>query len=389
MADPAVKETARKFGRHGTLFGIISEPGAARRGLALIILNAGIMHRAGPSRFSVGLARAAAAAGYRTLRFDLSGIGDSELAPEEGTLEQVVVRDIVDAIDLMDQGSGVVLAGICSGADNAFYVAADDARVRGLVLIDPTIPRTRGYYLRKNLQRLLSLRSWWNVVSGRSLYLRVRESTAATVLPPRYYGLLSCTREETIERARRMRARGVRFLYIITGGITESCNHPRQLFEAFPNAFSAQHLSVEWRPQMGHTLNRLQDKLWCERRIHAFLETLPGSRIECLPLAVDELDQGADRLEGGAAQLLGVDHEPEPLLEGLDERDDAERVELRYGAEQRRIEIEGERLAIEPEHFVDDAEQRVLGVQWRTPHVGRCTTDASERPPGTPGSGRP
>lgn len=274
MAEAEVKETARKFGRRGTLLGIVSAPAGPTRGPAMIILNAGIIHKAGPSRFSVGLARAVAAAGFRALRFDLSGIGDSELAAEDGTLEEIVQRDITDAIDLMDDGHGVVLAGLCSGADNSFYVAADDQRVRGLVLLDPTIHRTRGFYRRKNLQRLKSPRSWWNVLSGRSLYLRFRERGAMAALPPSYYGLLTCDQPEAALRARRMRERGVRFLYIITGGAIEYCNHPRQLLESLPDAFSPEHLAIEWRPQMGHTVDKLQDRSWCESRIKDFLQTV-------------------------------------------------------------------------------------------------------------------
>lgn len=271
MAQVNVKESVKKFGRHGSLIGIVSEPSRPADGPAVVILNAGIIHKAGPSRFSVGLARRLAGAGSRVLRFDLSGIGDSEMSTEEGTLVEIVQRDIADAIALMDDGRGVVLAGLCSGADNAFYVAADDERVVGLVLIDPTIHRTPGYYRRRNLQRLKSPRSWWNVLSGRSLYLRWRARRAAPPLPPGYYGLLTCDREEALGRARKMRERRVKFLYIVTGGASEYCNHPDQILESLPDAFHPDDLCVEWRPEMGHTLDRLGDRSWCEERIERFV----------------------------------------------------------------------------------------------------------------------
>src|ERR1700754_2059370 len=43
-----------------------------------VILNSGIIHRVGHHRMYVSLARMLARAGYQVLRFDLSGIGDSE-----------------------------------------------------------------------------------------------------------------------------------------------------------------------------------------------------------------------------------------------------------------------------------------------------------------------
>jgi pimeloyl-ACP methyl ester carboxylesterase len=279
MGSTELKEAPRKFGRRGALLGIVSEPAGGSHGPALIVLNSGIIHRAGPCRLAVGITRAAALAGFKALRFDLSGIGDSEQADEDGTLEEIVKRDIVDAIDLMDNGSGVVLAGLCSGADNSFYVAADDPRVRGLVLIDPTVHRTRGFFLRKNLRRFMSPRSWWNILSGRSLYLRLREQHEPTVLPPGYYGLLTCSREEAVIRARRICDRGVKFLYVFTGGAGEYFNHPKQLLEAIPGVFSPDSLSVEWCPEMGHMLDRLQDRQWCENRITAFMDSV-SSRID-------------------------------------------------------------------------------------------------------------
>jgi len=73
-------EEAVLFGARQSLAGIVTEP-AIRRGArvtkAVILLNAGIVHRVGPGRIYVKIARALAAMGFVVLRFDFSGLGDS------------------------------------------------------------------------------------------------------------------------------------------------------------------------------------------------------------------------------------------------------------------------------------------------------------------------
>jgi pimeloyl-ACP methyl ester carboxylesterase len=281
MAD--VKETAQVFGRNRNLIGIISEPtGSPKAGPAIVVLNAGIIHRVGPSRIGVEIARALATAGYRVLRFDLSGVGDSTASPDVATLADVVRADIADAISLLqgpEREPGVVLFGICSGADNAFYVGSEDERVAGMVLIDPTVHATRGFRLRHAWSKVRSARSWWNVVSGRSLYLRIRRSLSRDeARPPGYYGLLTLDQKSATQRARVMSQRGVRFLYVITGDLQRFCNYPEQIFESLGGAIAQQQLGVEWRPKADHLLRRESDRAWLADRIRAWLEQPVFSR---------------------------------------------------------------------------------------------------------------
>lgn len=269
-----MKERPVLFGRNRNLVGVITEPtDRSVVGPAVLILNAGIIHRVGPNRLYVHTARSLAGAGYRVLRFDLSGIGDSARAAEEGTLKDIVPRDIEDAVDLVTQDDpegGVVLMGLCSGADNSFYVAAGDPRVRGLVLIDPTIPRTRGFHRRRTLRRLGSLRSWWNVLSGRSLALRVRDRASGGVrLPPDYFGLLVAEPEQAAAWVRELTVRGVQFLYVITGGASDYCNSAAQVREAFDGF--ADNLRVEWKPDANHTMSREAHQVWLRQTLASWL----------------------------------------------------------------------------------------------------------------------
>ena len=59
------------------LFGIVSEPQHETNAPAILLPNAGATHHAGPNRLYVFLARALSRAGFRCIRFDLSGLGDS------------------------------------------------------------------------------------------------------------------------------------------------------------------------------------------------------------------------------------------------------------------------------------------------------------------------
>lgn len=270
------RETLESFGRHGSLAGVLTRPAQAGGskieedpaggssadrgdGSPVVLLGAGIIHKVGPSRASVELARALASAGHPTLRFDLSGIGDSPRV-DEPSLEQTATQDVRDAISLVEErfggDQGVALVGFCSGADNGLFVASEDPRVTRLVLFDPTVHRTRGFERRRMTRRLTSARSWWNVISGRSLALELKDRiTDEADRPPGYYGLLTQSPEETDRRVAALVERGVRILYVLSRGCHDYCNAPEQIRESLPRGYSPDSISVLWAPEMDHILS--------------------------------------------------------------------------------------------------------------------------------------
>mgnify|MGYP003946478113 CR=1 FL=1 len=134
-------ETPVAFGADGALFGMLAEPNAAplRSDTAVLMLNVGGNYRIGPNRNYVKAARELAAAGYRTLRFDVSGIGDSRT--EAGFTGDSMYRDsatadVSAAIDMLAARgcTRFFLMGICSGSYLAFQTALKDARVNGIML---------------------------------------------------------------------------------------------------------------------------------------------------------------------------------------------------------------------------------------------------------------
>src|SRR5690606_14803548 len=128
-----------RFGRAGHLAATITLPDS-QAAVGLVVPSAGLLHRVGPHRMHVRLARPAAARGLAAVRFDLPGIGDSLHSPGRGTYAAQELQAAQAAMDLLEQESGAsrfVAAGLCSGADLACLAAGHDARVAGLFLMEP------------------------------------------------------------------------------------------------------------------------------------------------------------------------------------------------------------------------------------------------------------
>jgi hypothetical protein len=156
-----VIEKIALFGESRNLVGVITQPGAGdgpAPGFAFVLLNAGVIHHVGPNRINVKLARRLADSGFTTMRFDLSGIGDSRASQSTLSFEAQAVADIRAAMDYMQATCAVrrfVLVGLCSGADNA-YATTPDERVHGLVMLEPYAYPTWRTRMRFQAMRLRS-----------------------------------------------------------------------------------------------------------------------------------------------------------------------------------------------------------------------------------------
>jgi alpha-beta hydrolase superfamily lysophospholipase len=146
IAFDGIREMPMMFGPGHSLFGVLAEPAElavldGRSETAILMLNVGGNYRIGPSRIYVKMARSLAAQGYRALRFDLAGLGDSRtetgfsnstLYSRDSTAE---VRAAID--ELVAKGCKKFhLLGICSGSFVAFQTALVDPRVTGQILMN-------------------------------------------------------------------------------------------------------------------------------------------------------------------------------------------------------------------------------------------------------------
>ena len=135
-----MKEQVFRFGPADDLVAVLTlpEPGQPPRP-AVILFNAGLTHRVGPSRLYVRLARRMAAQGHPVLRLDLSGVGDSNPRTDHLPFDKSVVADSQEAMKALATRIGAqdfMLMGHCSGAIGAFLASADEPRVVGTVLIN-------------------------------------------------------------------------------------------------------------------------------------------------------------------------------------------------------------------------------------------------------------
>jgi alpha-beta hydrolase superfamily lysophospholipase len=113
----------------------------------IVLLNAGLIDHVGPARLWVQLGRSWAGAGFRVVRFDLSGIGDSPV--RMGQPGQVVyppealddIRDVLRDV-LPDDPSNAILVGLSSGGFHAVHDAMAH-KVRGVCVMNPTLAFAR------------------------------------------------------------------------------------------------------------------------------------------------------------------------------------------------------------------------------------------------------
>jgi pimeloyl-ACP methyl ester carboxylesterase len=138
-----MKEDVLICGNRRALIGIATAPDTSADNAdlpAVIMLNAALTHRVGPNRSYVRMARELAQDGFRVLRLDLSGVGDSLPRADNPSLEEGVSTDVAEAMDTLQQQYQVqrfILIGICSGGLVALLVAARDPRVIAAFLVDP------------------------------------------------------------------------------------------------------------------------------------------------------------------------------------------------------------------------------------------------------------
>jgi hypothetical protein len=163
------------------LFGVWHEPGdeTSRRNIAIVMLHGWSGTRTGPHQMLTRAARAFAADGYRVLRFDFAGRGDSDGDTEAATLATMAddVRDALQWCEEEKQVSQVVLVGLCSGCEVALAAATRNAGVCALALWSAPVfaagesserkSRKRLHYAKEYARKLLRPSTYAKVFAGR------------------------------------------------------------------------------------------------------------------------------------------------------------------------------------------------------------------------------
>lgn len=244
------------LGADANLVGIVAAPASPSATPTVpappvvIFLNAGVIHRVGPHRLHVKLARQLADRGITSLRLDLSGIGDSRSVPGSLSFRQSSVADTRAAMDHLASELGATrfaIVGLCSGADNALATAEVDPRVSHLVVLDPpayVTPRAQARRMARRVRSLGGARAtlaWGANVLARRVRQKVAElrgdegDGAAGESEDQYTGGRE-TPPAAVFRTQltKLVDRGVRILAIYSGALGVRYNHADQLFELFP-----------------------------------------------------------------------------------------------------------------------------------------------------------
>lgn len=228
-------ETVFRFGPNQSLLGVLSEPAEVEHDAsrpAIVLFNAGIVHRVGPFRMNVDIARQLSRCGFRCLRMDLSGLGDSGIRSGKLNSEERALLDAKDAFDsLAKLGSKTFVAlGLCSGAFNAFQSALHDHRVVGLVSIDGIAFPTDGFR-RREVTRKMNFRFVRNAIKRRLVGGDSVANEGEALAESEFFSV-----EENPERCRaqfhELKNRGVKMNFIYTGGF-EEFNGESQFEEMF------------------------------------------------------------------------------------------------------------------------------------------------------------
>lgn len=144
----SITETITQFA-DSRITAIISKPSLSRdcvKAPTIILSNSGSVHRVGPNRVYVEMARALAVSGFKVIRLDLRNLGDSVEGvpnnennpyPAESTDD---ISAVMDELQSQNSDQTFILAGLCSGAHNVFHTALEldhSSAIEELIMINP------------------------------------------------------------------------------------------------------------------------------------------------------------------------------------------------------------------------------------------------------------
>lgn len=301
-----MREKVLLVGEAPALVGIVTEPEGELDPSrpVLIVLNSGLVPRVGPYRATVKLTRRAAQAGFVAVRFDLSGVGDSDARRDHTSFEERWIADTRAVMDHLEKTRGAtrfVLMGLCSGADNSFQTASRDARVAGVVLIDGYAYKTRGYHARYYAKRLRDPETVLRFAQ------RAAKKLAGRVLPAgrgaeggeasgsesgeaaepgasepgasAQYVREFPPRDEVARALRTMLARGAKLCVVHSGGMEIYYNHASQFRDAFRDVDFGDALSVHYFEDADHTFTELRQQRALHEAITSWLvQSFPRAR---------------------------------------------------------------------------------------------------------------
>ena len=264
-----MKEQAVQFGEQNRLHGVMTLPEhESNPDCVLILVSAGLTTKSGPYGLYTQLAREVADIGVSTLRFDLGGLGNSEILHADATLLDRTHWDLEAAVNFLESTFGTqrcLLCGLCSGAEDSFRYADEDPRVKGVVLIDPHAYRTKRWQWFSIFSRHFLNRVAIKALKVIGLHPQRRHQDAETemriegvefkLVNYQYMAL-----QEASAILERLLEREVSIYYIYTGGQIENFNHENQFYDMFRHVPNCRKVTVSHCPSLRHTQMLEEDR---------------------------------------------------------------------------------------------------------------------------------
>ncbi|EMI17022.1 non-ribosomal peptide synthetase [Rhodopirellula maiorica SM1] len=261
---PSDSKNAIVFGNYDHLLGVWQPSTTTRHSdTAVILVTPGMLHHVGPFRLYVDVANDLARRGIASLRFDISGIGESFGVGAGGRSIDRAADEISQAIDWISantQLQKIVLFGLCSGADDSLHAAVRDDRVSAVVPMDGCGYRTRAYYWHRfrghHFHRILRPKKWWEVLQR----LLNQDNTAPPSLQPGDDIREFPSRETAVAELSELADRKTRLHFVYTGGVGMYYSYAQQFHDMFPELRGRDEVSTCFHPAMDHVAYLCEDR---------------------------------------------------------------------------------------------------------------------------------
>ena len=248
------------FGKYDHLVGIenIVE---SDKPLAMIIMTPGMLHNTGPFRLHSDIARSLAQQGVSSLRFDLSGIGESLGVGASGKSIERAASEATEAMDYLMQQHNIqqfILFGLCSGADDSIQAALQDKRIKGVIALDGVAYQTPKFKFNEALllaRKMLSLDKWMNKLH----HLTGNNSAPASLAMGSDIREFPETAELACKELQQLVDNDVQLHFIYTGG-TEYYNYANQFYDMLPDMQWRGTESTRYFSQMDHVVMLCEDR---------------------------------------------------------------------------------------------------------------------------------
>ncbi|TWU48323.1 serine aminopeptidase domain-containing protein [Rubripirellula reticaptiva] len=252
------------FGKYEHLLGVWKNADAeSMSGVAVVMVTPGMLHHSGPFRLHVDLANELSTIGIPSLRFDLSGIGESLGVGVTGRSIDRAANEIAQAIDWIlkhTKSRQVVLFGLCSGADDSVHAALSDERVVGVIAMDGCGYRTPGFHVHRfighTLPRILRPSKWMKLVKR----IGVDDNEISSSLQPGTDVREFPSRDQSVQELKQLARRKVQMHFVYTGGVGEYFNYAGQFTEMFPELAGEPYVSSHYFAAMDHVAILAEDR---------------------------------------------------------------------------------------------------------------------------------